>query len=406
VTLALAWLTLTAAVTFDGARPVLAQHCQPCHRPGGIAPMAFTTYSQTRPWAKAIREAILSRRMPPWFAARASVQFANDPTLTAPEKQTLLDWIAAGAPRGRQPEPPPAKPSPWSFPPDLTLTAPQAFSVPARTTVEYQYLILPVPQSASDRWIDRVEIRPSTPALVHHAVAYIREPGDAWLKDAPRGVFHVPPPADRVTKADILAVYTPGARALTLPPGFAKKLPAGAEIVLQFHYTAHPQRTLRDRTSLALGFARAPIQKRVLTLQMGVDKIEIPPGERRHRLSVTGTLPGDTLLMSLMPHMHLRGSEFEFEILREGGQVETLLQVKPFDFHWQLTYWLTRPRPLPKGTRLRFTGYFDNSPNNPRNPDPTATVTWGEQSWQEMMIGFFDVAVDPGASKPEFFRQR
>jgi hypothetical protein len=362
--------------------------------------MPLTTYREVRPWAKAIREAVQLRRMPPWFVESASVRFANDASLSDAERQAIVDWASGGASEGPPLRTPPVSP-PKQPPPDLVLRARQPFTVRPGQTVEYQYLILPV-GGAEDRWVTRIEIQPSAREIVHHIVAYVREKDAEWLRAAPRQTMHVPPPRDRTTKADILAVYTPGARAVSLPKGMAKKLPAGAEIVLQFHYTA-ARHAAADRTSVALSFAREVPSQRVLTLQMGVDDLEIEPGERRHRRSVSGTLPNDALLLSLMPHMHLRGAEFAFELLGTNGRVETLLRVKPFDFHWQLTYWLAEPRLLRKGTRLRFTGTFDNSANNPRNPDATATVRWGEQSWEEMMIGFFDVAVDPALDKAAFF---
>ena len=384
---------------FPQVEPILRSRCQPCHRPGAIGPMPLTTYAQVRPWAKAIRQAVMLKKMPPWFAASGSLHFTNDAHLAEDEIAIIRDWVDAGAPAGAAPAVSPAT-NTNAFYPDLVLRAPRPFPIPARAVIEYQYLILPVP-GAVDRWVNRVEIRPSARRVVHHIVAYVRQPHSPWLAASPRNTMHVPPPADRTTKADILAVYTPGARAVELPPGYAKQLPAGAEIVLQFHYTAAATPAL-DQTSIALGFTGPP-EKQVLTLQMGVDSIEIPPGERNYRATVSGTLPHDALLVSLMPHMHLRGKRFDFEIVASGGRVETLLRVEPFDFHWQLTYWLDRPRLLPQGTRLRWTGYFDNSSSNPRNPDPTATVRWGEQSWQEMMIGFFDVAVDPAIGKSAFF---
>ena len=395
------------AADYRSVAPILERHCVTCHRAGEIGPMPLTTYRQVRPWAKAIREAVQLGRMPPWFVHAASVAFANDARLPEADRAALIDWVNAGAAEG--PRAAPAKPAssrpparPQAHPPSLILQPGQPFRVAPGDVVDYQYLILAVPGPPRDRWVTRIAIRPSARAVVHHIVAYVRERDNEWLKASPRGVMHVPPPADRQTKADILAVYTPGARDVILPGGLAKKLPAGAEVVLQFHYT--PSRRLElDRTAIELNFAPSPPRQRVLTLQMGVDDLEIPPGDRGYRRSVSGTLPQDALLLNLMPHMHLRGSEFAFEIVGDGGRVETLLRVKPFDFYWQLTYWLAQPRLLPKGTRLRFTGTFDNSAANRRNPDPGATVRWGEQSWQEMMIGFFDVAVDPGLDKAAFF---
>jgi hypothetical protein len=201
---------------------------------------------------------------------------------------------------------------------------------------------------------------------------------------------------------DILAVYTPGSPAAVWPSGMAKKLPAGADLVLQLHYTSK-KIDARDLTSVGIDFLREPPRYRVLTLQMQNTDIDIPPGASDYHASVSGTMPRDALLISLFPHMHLRGSAFEYAIVHPDGKIETLLRVKPYDFFWQMNYPLKTPRLLPKGTRLLFTGYWDNSANNPRNPDPKVEVKWGEQSWEEMMVWFFDVAVDPTVDKVSFF---
>jgi len=184
----------------------------------------------------------------------------------------------------------------------------------------------------------------------------------------------------------------------------AKKIPAGADLVLQIHYTpnGHP---VDDQQKIGLVFAPSPPEQRVLTLQMGQDHLLIPPGERHHFERVQGTLPHDALLLSLFPHMHLRGVAFEYDIIGPNGYVDPLLRVAPYDFHWQLTYQLAQPRLLKAGTRLQMEAEYDNSPNNPNNPDPTAEVRYGEQSWEEMMIGFFDVAVPRDMDKAAFFKR-
>ena len=245
---------------------------------------------------------------------------------------------------------------------------------------------------------------------MHHAVLYVREPGDPWLRDFRTGVVFAPPGGREgrlragQTTSDILALYTPGAGPYTCPPGMARKIPAGSDLVLQIHYTSK-ETDARDQIRIGISFAPAKPDKRVMTLQMDQSRIDIPPGERDVRYSVSGTLPNDALLLSLFPHMHLRGSAFEFEIAGEHGGLEPLLYVKPYDFYWQLRYEFKAPRALKAGTRLRWTGHFDNSPGNPRNPDPSAEVHWGEQSTDEMMIGFFDVAVDPSFDKPRLFNR-
>jgi len=375
--------------------------------------MSFTTYTETRPWAKSIREAVLTRKMPPWFADPRFGRFANDRSLSQNEIATLVNWVDGGASQGD----PRVGPAPRQWPkgwnigtPDAMFEMPKAFSVPAAGAIEYQYIILPT-RFTEDRWVEEVEVRPSDPSKVHHAVVYIRDPGSPWLKGKPAGAMfnlpstpeHRPNPAS-VTTSDILLVYTPGNSLDRWPPGVAKKMKAGSDLILQMHYTTNGKAG-EDRTRIGVKFAKASPKQAVLTLQMGNDKFVIPPGDPKYRASVSGTLPNDALLLSLFPHMHLRGKAFEFLLSHADGQVETLLKVDHYDFNWQLNYKLAEPRWIGAGTRLTWVGYFDNSANNPRNPDPKVEVPFGEQSWEEMMIGFFDVLVDAGVDKSAFFRR-
>lgn len=376
--------------------------------------MPFLTYAGTRPWAKAIREAVLTRAMPPWFADPKYGHFSNDRSLAASEIDTLVNWADSGALEGNAQDAPRARdwPPGWTIgKPDVVFEMPAKFSVPAAGAVEYQYIILPA-QFAEDKWIERVEVAPGNRALIHHAVVYVREPGSRWLADQPRGAIfalaststHQPNPAS-FTTSDILMVYTPGNAFEQWPPGVAKKIKAGSDIVLQIHYTANG-RAATDRTRVGLIFSKAPPKQAVLTLQMGNDRFVIPPGDPDYHVSVSGTLPNDALLVALLPHMHLRGKSFDYQIVSSNGAVETLLKVDRYDFHWQINYQLAAPRLLRAGTRLRWEASFDNSPNNRRNPDPGAEVRFGEQSWEEMMIGFFDVLVDSGVDKSAFFQRK
>jgi hypothetical protein len=370
--------------------------------------MPLITYRDVRPWAAAIREAVKLRKMPPWFADPNYGEFANDPRLTTNQIAIIEAWVKSGAPKGRKRRLPADANRATRPQADLVITTGKPMHIPANAVIDYQYLIFPL-HFTSEKWVRFVEVRPSDRRVVHHAVLYVRSPQSKWLKDVPPGVPYSPPHDNpeavrrtRDTREDVLAVYTPGTVPASFPEGMAKKIPAGADLVLQLHYTSKKTPST-DRPSIALRFSPEPPEKQLLTLQMGRDDLRIPPGEKSYRASVSGTLPRDALLISMFPHMHLRGSAFDFDIAARGGHVETLLRVKPYDFYWQLNYVLKTPRMLPKGTVLRWTGYFDNSPNNPRNPDPTAEVTWGEQSWEEMMIGFFDVAVDPQLTKRDFF---
>lgn len=353
--------------------------------------MSLLTYQEARPWAKAIRAAVLARKMPPWFADPCCGKWSNDPSLTQSERDTLARWADAGAPEGDASQAPPPRswPQGWNLPaaPDVVLGMPHPFSVPAKEAVDYQYAIVPT-GFTEDRWIAATEVKPSTPSVVHHAVVYVREPGQTWT--------HGP------TKADILALYTPGASADVMPPGMAKLVKAGSDLVFEIHYTPNGK-PAQDQTRVALIFAKQPPEKRILTLQMQNTTFEIPPGDPNYPVSVSGTLPNDALLLGFLPHMHLRGKAFEFLMFSPQGVPEELLKVAPYDFYWQLYYRLAKPMLLKKGTRLEWIGWFDNSANNSRNPDPKAEVSYGFQSWEEMMVGFFDVAVDPGVDKNAFF---
>jgi hypothetical protein len=398
----------TPPTFYKDVLPIIEQRCQECHRPGEIAPMSLLSYADARPWAKSIREAVLNRKMPPWLADSKYGHFANDRSLSQPEIDTLVNWVDGGVAKGdpRDAPAPRTWPPGWAIGrPDAVFEMPKPFPIPAKGAVDYQYIILPT-HFPEDKWIQKVEVRPSDHRIVHHAVVYIREPGSKWLEGQPGSVAFSVPLSKGFTTSDILMVYTPGNSLDQWNPGMAKKIKAGSDLVLQMHYTADGQAGM-DRTRIGIVFAKEPPKLAILTLQMGNDKFLIPPEDPSYRVSVSGTLPNDALLISLFPHMHLRGKSFEYSIARPNGNLETLLKINKYDFNWQLNYRLSEPRLIPAGTRLLWTAYFDNSPNNPRNPDPEAEVRFGEQSWEEMMIGFFDVAVDAGIDKAAFFlRQR
>ncbi len=381
-------------VTFHrDVEPILQKHCQSCHRPGEIGPMPLMNYAQVRPWAKSIGEAVALRKMPPWFADPAVGHFANDPSLSADELSTVRAWVIGGAREGVKTDAPaPVVRERVRPAPDLVTRMPKPIRIPANQTLDYQYIVLS-PAFSEDRWVSAVDILPGDRGVVHHAVLYVREPGSRWLREGdPKSG----------TTSDILAIYTPGAPLMECPPGMAKKIPAGSDLVLQMHYNSR-KTDAKDQTEIRVWYAKETPQSRVLTLQMSQYGLRIPPGARSYRAAVSGSVPRDAVLLSMFPHMHLRGSGFEYQILGKAGRVDTLLRVEHYNFYWQLNYRLATPRLLPAGTQLLFTGYYDNSANNPLNPDPTEEVTWGEQSQEEMMVGFFDVAVPASVDKPSFF---
>ena len=352
--------------------------------------MPLVTFRDARPWAKAIRAAVRAGKMPPWLADPCCGKFANDRRLTAAEIDTLAGWADSGALPGEAKDAPPARVFAREgnlTTPDAVLAMPKPFAVPAKGAVEYQRFAIHTGFD-SDRWVSAVEVIPGARGVVHHVVIYIREPGETWVEGA--------------TKADLLTVYAPGSSPDIWPEGMAKLIPKGADLVMELHYTPNGKAVM-DQTKVALRFAAAAPAKRVLTLQMQPERLTIAPGDADARVSVSGTLPNDALLLSFFPHMHLRGKAFEYDLIEAGGRPVPLLRVSHYDFHWQMDYRLAEPVFVKQGTRLSCTAWYDNSPNNPLNPDPSAEVHWGEQTWEEMMVGFFSVAVDPGVDRKAFF---
>ncbi len=373
--------------------------------------MAFVTYQQTHPWATAIKPAVVSKHMPPWFADPGCGKFSNDPSLTPAQIALLAAWVDAGAPAGSPKDAPPARrwAEGWNIPqPDRVVQLPKAVNLPAAGDVEYTYEIVPT-GFTEDKWVQMSEIRPSSREHVHHAVVYIRPPNSTWLRKAPVGVPFTPSSFSdaeeraeaHATTSDMLLVYAPGSEPDRWPDGMAKLIPAGSDLVFQMHYTTNGH-AASDQTSVGMVFARQTPRQRVLTLQLTNHTFVIPPREDNYRVEVSGTLPNDATLLSFFPHMHLRGKRFEYNIVHRDGSVETLLRVN-YDFHWQMSYRLAQPRFLKAGTQLQAVAWYDNSDENPHNPDPNKTVMWGGQTYEEMMVGFFDVAVPANVDKEQFF---
>lgn len=391
--------------------PILQKHCIVCHRTNGIAPISFESYDRAARKSAAIADKITSGMMPPWFADPKIGHFANDPALTPEEISTLTAWADANAPAGDPHDAPPplSWSGGWNIPqPDDIIQMPIAVSIPSSGEIEYTYEIVPT-NFKTDKWIQASQILPTSPQYVHHAVVYIRPPDSKWLRGAP---MNQPFTASTLTTekdkhdanwtdSDVLLVYAPGSSPDSWPTTMAKLVPAGSDLVFQIHYTTKGHAGT-DRSSIGLIFAKAPPPQRVLTLQLTNDTFEIPPGAGDYRVEVHGSFPNDATLLSFFPHMHLRGKRFEYNIVHKDGSLETLLRVN-YHFHWQMSYRLAEPRPLKAGTILQAVAWFDNSANNEHNPDPTKTVRWGDQTTDEMMVGFFDVAIAANLDKPHFF---
>lgn len=394
---------------YKNVLPVLQAHCQLCHRAGEIGPMPLTTYAEAKPWAAAIARETRVRAMPPWFADPSVGHWANNPSLSTAEIRTLAAWAAAGAPAGDPKSAPPPRTwtSGWNIArPNLVLRMPQPVAIPAQGQVEYTYEIVPT-GFKTGRWVQMAEVRPSSRAHVHHAVVYVRPPGSPWLRGAPVGVPFTEKSLGRGsfwTDSEVLLVYAPGSAPDRWPATLGKYIPAGSDLVFQMHYTTNGH-AAHDRSVIGLVFNPAPPPRRVLTLQLTNDHFVIPPGAADYRVEVHGTLPGNATLLSFFPHMHLRGKRFEYNLVAPGGRSTPLLRVN-WNFYWQRSYRLAQPLKLKAGTELQAVAWFDNSAGNPHNPDPTVAVHWGDQTSDEMMVGFFDLAVPANLDKWQFFAQR
>jgi hypothetical protein len=402
------------AVTFTkDVAPVLQKNCQGCHRPGEAAPFSLLTYEQARPWAKAIKEAVVLKKMPPWYADPHYGKFANDRSLTQKEIDVLAAWADAGAPQGDMKDIPPQRTfvEGWSIPkPDIIFEFPHAFEIPATGTIEYQKVVVPS-GFTEDKWVQFAEARPDDRARVHHMILYVREPGSHWLKDAKPGVFFVAPKAKEddstdtsALPSDFLVGYAPGQPPEILEAGQGKLIKAGSDFVLEIHYTTNGTASI-DRSKFGLVFAKEPPKRRVLTLSATNGKFKIPAGAPNYRVDSEFETGATVTLASLHPHMHGRGRDFEYRVLYPTGATETLLSVPRYNWHWQLWYNLEKPIVLPKGTKIQCTAHFDNSPNNPDNADPTKEVSWGDQSWDEMMVGFFNLVFDVDLPVQEILRK-
>jgi len=397
-----AW-NLSAQTTFTkDVEPILQERCQGCHRPGEAAPFSLLTYEQARPWAKAIKEAVLERKMPPWFADPHYGKFSNDRSLKQSEIHTLVAWVDAGAPQGNPKDMPPPREfvEGWAIPkPDAVIELPAPYEIPATGTIEYQHILIPAPFK-TDKWVQFAEARPGDRTRVHHIIAFIREPGSQWLKDAKPGIPFVPAKvkADENSDtselpSDFLVGYAPGQPPEMYGPGEAKLIKAGSDIILQIHYMTNGKPGT-DRSRIGLVFAKEPPSKRVLTLSATNGKFKIPAGDPNYRVDAEFDIRTTVTLYGLHPHMHGRGKDFEYRIQFPSGETRTLLSVPHYKFGWQLWYNLSEPLVLPKGTKIECTAHFDNSANNADNPDPTKDVIWGDQSWDEMMVGFFNLVFD------------
>jgi mono/diheme cytochrome c family protein len=372
-----------ASVTFTkDVAPILYKSCAECHRAGEIAPMSLMSYQEVRPWAKSIRERIVEGSMPPWSADPKHGHWANDPRLSQKEIDTIVAWVNGGAPKGEDKDLPPAPKfaEGWTIgAPDAVVQMQEEYTVPADGTVPYLYFSMPT-NFTEDKWVQALEIRPGNRSVVHHVIAYAQ---DTNVKDTAAGG------EGELRRGRVhLGGITPNKTGFTFEPGTAKLIRKGSNIVFQMHYTTNGT-VMKDRTKIGFVFAKEPAKREVLTGNAMNTRFAIPAGDGNHEVKASKTFDEDVLITSFMPHMHVRGKAFTYTVTYPDGRSEILLNVPKYDFNWQHTYIPKQPIALPKGARLDCVAYFDNSEKNKYNPDPSKAVRWGDQTWEEMMIGWY-----------------
>ena len=381
---------ITTRITFNKEIVrILARSCMSCHHTGGLAPMPLTTYQEARPWAKAIKEEVLERRMPPWHAVTGYGEFANDPSLAAREIDFITAWVDGGAPKGEDKDlaPLPDFDKEWSLGvPDLILTPPAASGRNADEDSESRCFILHNP-SVKDRWIRAIDIQSG--GSLQHAFIWI-EPREK--PDRPTTGLGMPEcgclGGSRFQASGALGTWVAGQEARTLGQGVAQRLPGRARLVMQVHYR-ESSGEIRVPPRVGLYFAQGAVGKRLRSVQVMNSGFEIPPGAASFRVKATHTFKQDAEAVAVLPHMHLLGKSIEVAAFRPDGSRESLVWVRNYDFDWQSIYAFKRPVPLPAGTRIEVTAYYDNSDSNPRNPNqPPAPVRSGASSRDEMCVAY------------------
>ena len=392
----------TAAPDVTFARdvaPILHAKCVTCHRPGEVAPMSLLTYQDARPWARSIKDKVVSRQMPPWFADPKVGTFANDPSLTPAEIATIAKWTDGGAPQGDLKDMPamPTFVDGWQLgEPDMIVELPEV-QIPAEGGDYFPTPNLTLPLT-EDRWIRAVEIRPSHREVTHHSVIFSANIGAAMAAPSgainPSGVF------------DVLAVWAVGTSATVYPEGAGRWVRKGQTLRTNLHY--HPNGKAQvDRTRVGLYFGKGEIKKEVAASLAGNINFTIPPQARDYEMRAAYIADQDINIVSFFPHMHLRGTDMKMTATYPGGRQEALLNVPAYDFNWQLFYYPKMTVRLPRGTRIDMVAHYDNSSANKRNPDPNRSVTFGEASTAEMMFGMFEFTAADGVSpKPTTPRAR
>ena len=426
-----------AAPTFSkDVAPIFYKNCTVCHRPGEIGPFSMLTYAETRPWVKAIATQVTNGTMPPWHADPAYSTFINDRRLSPADKDTILKWVAAGAPEGSRADLPaaPVYSSGWSIgQPDAVFEMTEAYPVPPNGTIDYKHFEVPT-NLTEDKWIQAFEFKPEARAVVHHIIVYARPPrrpapaaaaaptAAPPAAGAPRPTppftmapgMNTPPehrttmakqatPNDRPVPKEgmgpFVAGFAPGQAIRVYQEGTAMKLQAGSTLIFQVHYTAGGK-PVTDRSKIGFVWAKSAPRQELITVPLINGNFTLKAGSPSTQVDAQMTFNQDTTLWSILPHTHVRGKEWKVEVTYPDGRSEIVLAVPKYDFNWQTDYVFKEPLKLPKGTSLKTMAWYDNSSGNKSNPDPSVDVHWGEQTWEEMQFTALTMTIDQPAPRP------
>ncbi len=416
--------------------PIFYKSCTSCHRAGEIGPMALVTYQDARPYAKSIANKVAAGVMPPWYG-ESSHAFTNDRRLSDADRATILAWANGGAPEGNKADLPPAPTfaDGWQIgQPDVVFALQEDYPVPASGQIEYKYFEVPT-NFTEDRWVKAFEVRPGDRSVVHHIIVFGRPPQrpepPAPAPDTTAGAGAAAPaaprpqppftfaagmqeprdeavqaakrapnndrPAPRAGTGPFVADFAPGQAVRVYAEDTAIKVPAGTTLVFQIHYTASGKATT-DRSKLGLVFAKEKPKTEVMIAALQNANFTLPAGQPDAKVEAEMTLNRDTTIWSLLPHTHVRGKRWEYQAIYPDGRTEMILSVPKYDFNWQTEYVFKQPLKMPKGTKIHSIAWYDNSTANKSNPDPTADVHWGDQTWQEMQFTAFAFSFDPVTS--------
>ena len=362
--------------------PIFYSKCVECHRPTMFAPMSLVKFDDARPWAKSIRNRVSTRTMPPWGADPSHGVFKNDPRLTDKEISTILAWVDGGAPKGDDKDMPavPSFTDGWNIgEPDAVFEMKEAYQIPATGVIEYQYIRIPmnIPEA---KWLAAIEIKPQARAHVHHVLAFTQPAGTPINEAGALGPGNI-------------GGVTPNKPGVVFDPGVGRLLEANSDLILQMHYTTNGEAAV-DKTVVGLKFLKEPpamVQRGGSVIQ---PRFVIPAGDPNAEVRGSRVLQADTIITSFTPHMHVRGKDMTYTAKYPDGRTEVLLSVPSYDFNWQITYQLKEAKRMPKGTEIEVVAHYDNSPQNKFNPDPTKDVRWGDQTFEEMMIGFWGTVAE------------